>query len=263
MRDEKVSPNVLDGFVIVDGTCPQALAPALQATLKLIPHKVSPEGRSIHEYLRELESSLSSILQGAWEHGGSINRTMFYLIISHDDNHASVTMEDDKPILRYPGISRSDRVKRLDGILAKATNLVGGTFEQNPFIGRILGQKEFTVHPLGGASMSSDGTGEKGVTNHIGQVLKGCGREVHDGLVVVDGAVIPSALGVHPFATITALAERSVEAAAREKGWHIDYHSKNGFPVGLLLIIRSNKLGETEKGLAIAQEVKQTFSTAI
>ena len=76
--------------------------------------------------------------------------------------------------------------------------------------------------------MSSDGTGAQGVTDHLGQVFKGTGSEVHDGLVVVDGAVIPAALAVNPFPTITALAERSVATVAKEKGIKIDYESKNG-----------------------------------
>lgn len=43
--------------------------------------------------------------------------------------------------------------------------------------------------------MSADGTGRSGATNHIGQLFTGEGAEVHDGLVCVDGSVIPTALG--------------------------------------------------------------------
>jgi hypothetical protein len=66
--------------------------------------------------------------------------------------------------------------------------------------------------------MSRDNTGNTGVTNHIGQVFTGEGSEVYDGLIVTDGSVIPTALGANPFATIAALAERSVEAYAKSKG---------------------------------------------
>jgi GMC oxidoreductase len=70
--------------------------------------------------------------------------------------------------------------------------------------------------------------GSDGVTNHFGEVFKGDGIEVHDGLIVCDGALVPAALGVNPFATITALAERSVELAALKHNISIDYDTKNG-----------------------------------
>lgn len=66
--------------------------------------------------------------------------------------------------------------------------------------------------------MAHDNTGNTGVTNHLGEVFVGDGTETHDGLIVTDAAVIPTALGANPFATITALAERSVEAYAVSKG---------------------------------------------
>jgi len=75
--------------------------------------------------------------------------------------------------------------------------------------------------------MSRDNTGKTGVTNHVGQVFTGKGKEVYDGLVVVDAAVIPTALGANPFATIAALAERSVEAWAISHGLTIS-EEKNG-----------------------------------
>lgn len=76
--------------------------------------------------------------------------------------------------------------------------------------------------------MSSDGTASNGVTNHFGEVLTGNGKDTHSGLIVTDAAVIPTALGVNPLATITALAERSVKCVATKIGVNIDYETQNG-----------------------------------
>ena len=77
--------------------------------------------------------------------------------------------------------------------------------------------------------MSNDDTVEGGVTNHLGEVFTGEEPgQVHEGLAVVDGSVIPTALGANPFATITAIAERTVEKLAERHGLSIDYDTKNG-----------------------------------
>ena len=81
---------------------------------------------------------------------------------------------------------------------------------------------------MGGAVISSDDSGLYGAVDQFGRLLKGQGRDVHDGLLVVDAAILPTALGVNPFATITALAERSVEAVAERDGLSIDLVTQNG-----------------------------------
>jgi cholesterol oxidase len=68
--------------------------------------------------------------------------------------------------------------------------------------------KFITVHPLGGCPMADDPA--EGVVDHLGRV------HGHPGLLVADGAVVPTALGVNPSHTIAALAERSAEALAAE-----------------------------------------------
>lgn len=65
--------------------------------------------------------------------------------------------------------------------------------------------------------MARDGTGYTGVTNHAGEVFTGLGEETHPGLIVTDAALIPTALGANPLATITALAERAVDLFAQKQ----------------------------------------------
>lgn len=70
--------------------------------------------------------------------------------------------------------------------------------------------KFITVHPLGGCPMSHDPAA--GVTDDAGRV------HGYDGLYVLDGSIVPSALGVNPSKTIAALAERGVERLLAERG---------------------------------------------
>ncbi len=72
--------------------------------------------------------------------------------------------------------------------------------------------KYITVHPLGGCPMSDDP--KTGVVDEHGKV------HGYDGLYVLDGSIVPTALGVNPSKTIAALAERGVEhlVAEREPG---------------------------------------------
>ena len=69
-----------------------------------------------------------------------------------------------------------------------------------------------TVHPLGGCPMADDAA--RGVVDHLGRVFDPSGlhgKSTHDGLVVLDGAIIPRALGINPALTIAALALRACE----------------------------------------------------
>lgn len=226
MRDEAVAKNVLDGYVIEEGAVPKALAHFLQIMFKLTPGKKAPDGLSLLERFDELASEGSSMF-GPWHQGGALNRTMIYLIMSHDDNQATLTLANDKPFLCFQEVERSHHVQKLNDLLTKASETIEAEFIPNPFSSRALGQNEVTVHPIGGANMSSDGTGMSGVTNHLGQVFKGTSSDVYEELVVVDGAVIPAALGVNPLATITAFAERSVRGLAEAKSFTIDYETRN------------------------------------
>ena len=69
--------------------------------------------------------------------------------------------------------------------------------------------KFITVHPLGGCPMSDDPQG--GVVDEHGRV------HGYDGLYVLDGSIVPTALGVNPSKTIAALAERGVEHLLAER----------------------------------------------
>jgi cholesterol oxidase len=82
--------------------------------------------------------------------------------------------------------------------------------------GLVPGGHLLSVHPLGGCPMGEDH--KSGVVDDHGQVFRSDGSR-YEGLFVMDGAIIPCALGVNPFLTIAALAYHSAERVATQLDW--------------------------------------------
>lgn len=87
--------------------------------------------------------------------------------------------------------------------MARLGEAVGaGTLVENPFS---LLSRHITVHPLGGCPMGA--SPEDGVVDaRTGQAFG------HPGLYVIDGSIVPGAIGPNPALTIAALAEYYAEA---------------------------------------------------
>jgi cholesterol oxidase len=87
----------------------------------------------------------------------------------------------------------------------------------NPFLTNIfrrLKVDSITLsHPLGGCRMAEDV--ERGVVDEYGRVFdkrKGDQEQrFYEGLYIADGSIIPTALGVNPSLTISALALRTAD----------------------------------------------------
>jgi cholesterol oxidase len=99
-----------------------------------------------------------------------------------------------------------DRMRQAVGELAAAAGARSSFFalDAGP-LGKFI-----TVHPLGGCPMSDDPA--RGVTDDRGRV------HGYDGLYVLDGSIVPTALGVNPSKTIAALAERGVAHLLADRG---------------------------------------------
>ena len=70
-----------------------------------------------------------------------------------------------------------------------------------------------------------------GVVDHIGRLFSNNGSDVHDGLVVLDGSIIPTALGTNPALTISAVALRAAEALAIQWGYVVGPSPAAGAPL--------------------------------
>ncbi len=129
--------------------------------------------------------------------------------------------------VRWPGARDDPAVQARHDWLARRLQARGARLLANP-LWRLLPPAMsalidaphgpmLTVHPLGGCAMADDAC--QGVVNEWGQVFSGrVGTAVHEGLVVLDGAIVPAALGINPALTISALALRALATLKRRWG---------------------------------------------
>lgn len=149
-------------------------------------------------------ASLASILS-VWI-GTALSWSQVYLVVGHDQNNGSIGLVRDRPVLNMRAVKKMSCLRQIQEILVHMTHAMGGVFKEHSL--------KVTVHPLGGLGFAGDGNGCTGSTSHTGELFSGQDTEVHVGLCAVDGSVLPRSLGANPLATITAIAERSVEIMA-------------------------------------------------
>ena len=148
---------------------------------------------------------------------GALNYSLAYLVNGHDDAGGRVELDPatDEPRVKWPGVGGQEFFRRANQLLLEHAAALGATYVENPLWGFLPFRTLVTAHPLGGCAMSDSHA--TGVVNHVGQVYNPQGG-IYDGLRVADGAIIPTSLGVNPFLTISALAERAAEQLVGELG---------------------------------------------
>ncbi len=169
--------------------------------------------------------NLREFQRRAWDFGafnprlevGALNSTLMYLIMGQDNAGGRVELDrvTGEPTLVWPGAGDQDVYKREIALALAHTTALGATFIENPLWAFSPVHTLLTPHPLGGCPMGESHT--TGVVNHLGQVFKENG-DIHDGLYVADGSIIPTAIGVNPFLTISALTERIAESVIAKLG---------------------------------------------
>ncbi|TAK93537.1 MAG: hypothetical protein EPO09_12320 [Aquabacterium sp.] len=183
-------------------------------------------------------------------HPDRLRRTFPLAIIGHDTAQGRIQLvqgqckrdepPSDTPFLpsdsavtvSWPQLRQDPRFDtQLDELKALCANSgMGGTLLPNPGWKPVPKNMEFlvdgkrgplfTAHPLGGCPMGSSVT--DGVVNEIGQVFapgQATPDAVHDGLVVLDGSIIPTSLGINPSLTIATLADRAIQRLMAQ--WHM------------------------------------------
>ena len=148
------------------------------------------------------------------------DRTMVLFGMGHDGSRGRIVLsETGQPMVSWPGHKESASREYVKTLFQKMAEAHGGKYRML----RLFGTKGITVHPLGGCHLADDP--EHGVVNDRGEVFDTSqptgagGPAVHEGLLVADGAVLPTSVGVNPYLTISALAERTAAAFAMDPQW--------------------------------------------
>jgi cholesterol oxidase len=178
----------------------------------------------------------------------AIAHSAVYAVIGDDGGDGRITLKKDFEQgsdgaidVNWPGLPENPlfpaQIEKLE--MLRDTSGSGGRILANPLwdplpqsMGFMLGTDKgplMTVHPLGGCIMADDAS--LGAVDDLGRVFDSAqGSTVHEGLAVLDGSIIPSALCTNPALTIAAVSARALDGlieawelqesvAAPEAGW--------------------------------------------
>ena len=131
---------------------------------------------------------------------GFENWVSMYLAITRNPErgHFEYDAATDSAKLRWTRAQNATTVNAAKTLFDRINRKQGTFYRTDLFGGGKVFADDFCYHPLGGCVLGK-------ATDNIGRV-KG-----HDRLYVTDSALIPGSIGVNPFVTITALAERNIE----------------------------------------------------
>ena len=221
MVDTRGEPGAEGRLLLEEAAIPGAvahfLAPMFTAEGKLTG---SHPSESLLERARKAYLEIESDLLGAYT--GAVRNTLNLILLAYDDSMGRMSLRHDRLRIDWPGLGDQVQFAQASELMRRVAYALGGEYIPNPIWNALTDHSLATAHPLGGCVMADDP--DRGVVDHKSRVFTGdSGGGVHEGLYVMDGSVVPAALGVNPLLTISALAERSCSLLAQDHGWTIDY----------------------------------------
>ncbi len=177
-------------------------------------------------------------------HPETVGQALLLGLIGHDESCGVLELATPQPLddhravegriqIAWPGARKSQLV---DEAFARAGELINGRWSKAPvlanplwrmlpedldFVFRTERGPLLTVHPLGGCPIGPDRLA--GVVDEWGRVYDFAARQgptdIHAGLYVLDGSILPASLGANPALTIAAVAQRAAARIAVDDGW--------------------------------------------
>ena len=194
------------GVVLMDAAIPGALGVvAAHAIGAAALAEATTHGTAGH-WVRTLAGGVRTMIFGPDREAAA--RTLTLVATGHDASPGRVLLDGDHALIAWP--ARTTGGSLADDLVRRAAHALGSDAVQ--------GIPMPVVHAVGGCPMAD--RAEDGVVDASGRVFAGSsGTDVHDGLYVVDGSIVPRSLGVPPSLTIAALSERASLILLRTRGW--------------------------------------------
>jgi hypothetical protein len=139
-RDGDASSNHLSGYVIQDGCIPETFNPVILAmlTIQTAKSQVFSFILNPRSGISKSLAALRSLLLGPYAHGGSLQQTSTYLVMSHDSNELTLTLENDQLRLRAPAEGETEhfvRIKKIvRGLFARTGAYMGFSYFYGTFL---------------------------------------------------------------------------------------------------------------------------------
>jgi choline dehydrogenase-like flavoprotein len=246
LRDRRVGPTITSVIELGDMLLQEFAVPA---PLKRLFEETVTTARLLNDLGKPPTHSGSSPsgCDSFGVDGDAMDKTLLVGLIGHDESCGqlqladAVRMDDSRHLegrvrIQWPHLRKSyllDRGFDTAKQLVEEARGAGASVLPNP-LWRLLPQDmEFlvkdqrgpvlTVHPLGGCPIGESHL--HGVVDDRGRVYDpqaseaARGTRFHDGLVVLDGSIIPASLGANPALTIAAVAKRAAGLLATEWGF--------------------------------------------
>ena len=206
-------------IVVEDFSFPRAYIEASKTVFGLLRGQDTVTGNE-QAQLERLQRDLSLAPQ-LHDPNGAMNHSMLYLVMGHDNARGTILFEapwnepDGRIRVSWDQAGQQQIFTRMNQELRRHARALESSFISNPTWSVFQLGHLITAHPLGGCPLGDDYL--QGAVDSYGRVFSGDGS-VHTGLFVTDGSVIPSALGVNPLITISALTEHFVERKIQALG---------------------------------------------
>jgi cholesterol oxidase len=240
LRDRRVGPTITSVIQMEKMLLQEFAVPA---PLKRLFDESVTTSRLLHSLAKEPSRSTEGCDSFGVDHD-KMERTLLVGLIGHDESSGRVLLDD--PARPDDGMQAEGRVRiewpalrashEMEGGFKAAKELVAAArgkeapFLPNPLWRLLPDEMDFlvkgergpvlTVHPLGGCPIGESHL--EGVVDDCGRVFDpletriGAAPAIHEGLVVLDGSIVPASLGANPALTIAALAKRAAGLLALE-----------------------------------------------